>query len=69
MHIKSILELVINKGINKYPKVNVRAFKKLLNAPGNWEAHYQQESSEHTGRALVQTNRKATKNEFLGFFQ
>lgn len=35
-HIKSILELVINKGTNKYPKVNVRPFKKLLNASGNW---------------------------------
>lgn len=35
MHIKSILELVNNKGINKYSKVDVRPFKKLLNTPGN----------------------------------
>lgn len=66
MHIKSILELVISKGINKYPKVNVRPFKKLLNAPGNGQAHYQQKSPEHTERILLSTQtEKQTKKEFL----
>lgn len=53
MHSKSILELVINKGINKYLEVNVRPFKKVLNAPGKWWTNYQQKSSEHTERVLL----------------
>ena len=69
MHIKSILELVINTDITKYPKVNVRAFKRLLNAPGNWWAHYQQKSSEHTGRALLskQTEKQLKMNFLVSF--
>ena len=47
MHSKSIWGLVINRGINKYPIVNVRPFKNLLNAPANWWTHYQQKSPEN----------------------
>lgn len=35
-HSESALKLVIDKGINKYPKVNVRPFENLFNAPANW---------------------------------
>lgn len=63
---KSILELVINKDNNKYPKVNVRPFKQFLNASDNGYAHYQQKSPEHTGKILLsKQTKKQTKKEFL----